>query len=178
MGRAEFIRSCTALILFSIFAVTSVCAAQEYTAMRVESWPMGKLAITVKEGENWLHSFRVMKVVKVTAEPQMAFWLEDTTGNHVATIYVTHKTAVQDWQSSPGEKKDEIRRPSSLPVWIHKHPRGGIQPEALCSGCHQRHRGRDKSTGRDPLLDAITGATPTWGFTRKWAIPANLKPGK
>ncbi len=151
--------------------------AREHTVMRVKSGPRGKLAITVKEGKNWLHSHR-MAGTKVTDEPQMAFWLEDTTGAYVATIYVTRKTALQDWQPLPGEKEGEIRRPSALPVWAHKHPWGGVQPKALCSACHGKHGSGDKSTKGHPLLDAITGATPKWGFTREWAVPAELKPGK
>jgi hypothetical protein len=119
-----------------------------------------------------------MWVVKVTNEPQMAFSLEDAEGNFVSTMYVTHRTAAQDWRASPGEKKREIRRPSSLPIWTHTHRQGGIQSKASCAVCHQKHKVGDKSTEGHPLLDAVTGATPKWGFTREWAVPADLKPGK
>ena len=75
------------------------------------------------------------------------------------------------------EKKDEVRRPSSLPIWLHKHIRAGIHPIETCSACHDRIKSADKSTNGYPILDAFTGATPKTGFTREWRIPSELKPG-
>ncbi len=138
----------------------------------------GKLLVTVKPGAHWQHSFRVMGLIKVTNQPQMAFWLEELDGKHVATIYVTHRTALQDWRPSPGEKKDQIRRPSSLPVWVHQHQTGGLMAEATCASCHNLHNAKEKMIEPNSPLAAITGATPKTGFTREWQIPADLKPGK
>lgn len=137
----------------------------------------GKLVLTVKEGKHWHHAFRVMLVARVTTEPQMAFWLEDTAGNFVATVYVTHRAATDDWSASPGEDKSSIRRPSALPVWRRKHREGGVQPATTCAACHGKRRAEDRSTEGIAELDAITGATPPTGFTREWALPAGIKPG-
>jgi len=137
----------------------------------------GRLVLSVKEGKHWKHSFRVMLVAKVVTEPQMAFWLEDTAGDFVATVFVTHRAATDDWRASPGEKAGRIRRPSALPVWRHGHKAGGVQPASTCTACHARRRMEDKSTAGVAELDAITGATPPSGFTREWVLPAGLKPG-
>ncbi|MCD6334688.1 MAG: hypothetical protein J7M27_05080 [Candidatus Latescibacteria bacterium] len=175
--KMQRMRKTIIFIAFALFLLACTGLAQEHTTMSAECGPKGKLSITVKEGTHWLHSFRVMWVVKVTNAPQMAFWLEDAEGNFVATMYVTHRTATQDWRASPGEKKGEIRRPSSLPIWMHTHRQGGIQSKASCAACHQKVKTEDKSTEGHPLLDAITGATPKWGFTREWAILEDFKPG-
>jgi hypothetical protein len=137
----------------------------------------GRLVLNVKDGRQWRHSYRVMLVAKVVTEPQMAFWLEDTAGNFVATIFVTHRAATDDWRTSLGEDKSKLQRPSALPVWRHKHRGGGIQPPATCTDCHARRRAEDKSTHDSEALDAITGATPPAGFSWEWALPPGLKPG-
>jgi mono/diheme cytochrome c family protein len=133
--------------------------------------------LTVKDGKQWQHAYRVMLVAKVTTEPQMAFWLEDTDGRFVATVYVTHRAATDDWTAAVGEDRSKLRRPWALPVWRHKHREGGVQPTATCVACHGRRRAEDKSAAGPPELDAITGATPTAAFTREWTIPAGVKPG-
>ena len=138
----------------------------------------GKIVISVKEGAHWRHSFRVMWLLKVTNQPQMAFWLEDVDGNYLSTLYITNRTALQDWRSSPGEKKNKIRRPSSLPVWTHQHQAGGLMVEATCSSCHNLHNAKEKNIDPNSELAAITGATPKTGFTREWQIPADVRPGK
>jgi hypothetical protein len=137
----------------------------------------GRLVLSVKDGKHWRHSFRVMLVRKVTTEPQMAFWLEDQAGNFVATIFVTHRAATDDWRASFGEDRAGLRRPSALPVWRHRHKGGGVQPPASCTDCHAKRRAEDKSTEGVASLDAITGATPASGFTREWSLPAGIRPG-
>ncbi|MBD3289754.1 hypothetical protein GF337_13185 [candidate division KSB1 bacterium] len=133
--------------------------------------------MTVAEGEHWEHSFRVFWIIKVTNQPQMAFWLEDSSGNYVSTIYVTHRTATQDWRSAPGEDEDEIERKSALPVWVHQHQNGGIMAESTCSNCHDLHQADEKKVAPDSRLAAITGATPEKSFTKGWSIPNTLKAG-
>jgi hypothetical protein len=165
-----------AVILFSIFCLIGLF----FLAQRAipQSDQNRKLVVSVKAGAHWQHSFRIMWLIKVTNQPQMAFWLEDIEENYLSTIYVTHRTALQDWRSSPGEKKDQIRRPSSLPVWLHQHQSGGLMDKATCASCHDLHDAKDKVIDPNSELATITGATPKTGFTREWQISTDLKPGK
>lgn len=160
-----------------LLVYTVICMAPMQTVGVLFAQEKDKLSITVTEGDHWMHSFRIMMVVKVNNPPQMAFWLEDSTGNFQTTIYVTHRTAMQDWRPSPGEKKGEIRRPSSLPVWIHQHQTGGIMSKVSCSSCHDYFDKKEKKPVAESPLDAITEATPKKGFTKESAVPPNLAPG-
>lgn len=137
----------------------------------------GRIVVTVKEGEGWLHTFSFGGRGTVSARPQMAFWLEDTQGNFVATVYVTHKAATEDWGIPRGLEPVQPTRPSALPVWSHKHREIGVVPMSTCAACHARRKAKDKSTAGDPALDAITSATPEAGFTREWVVPAAVMPG-
>jgi len=160
------------LLLFLI-----VLMFQKNGALSGENAQNGKVIITVKEGNDWLSYLRFMLFIKISKPPQIAFWLEETDGTFVETLYVTHRTATQDWKAMPFEEKEDIKRPSSLPIWLYKHVRGGIHTIETCSACHDRIRSADKSTGNNPLLDTLTGATPEKGFTMEWIIPSELKPG-
>jgi hypothetical protein len=137
----------------------------------------GRLVLTVKEGAAWLHTFSFGGHGSVTARPQMAFWLEDAQGKFVATIYVTHKGATEDWGAPRGTEAERPTRPSALPVWSHKHREIGVVPMSSCAACHAKRKAADKSTAGIPTLDAITSATPEAGFTREWAVPTAVKPG-
>jgi len=137
----------------------------------------GTVLITFHEGRNWLSYLTFFRVFKRAKPPQIALWLEEPDGTFVVTLYVTRRTAAQDWRPMPSENKGEIRRPSALPIWTYTHVRGGIQPIESCSACHDRHRSAVKSTEGDPFLDSITGATPETGFEREWKIPPELKTG-
>jgi hypothetical protein len=165
----------TALAALVLTAFVGALAADGPDAARPDA--QGRLVLNVKDGKNWRHSFRVMLVAKVVTEPQMAFWLEDTAGNFVATIYVTHRAATDDWRASFGGDKSKVRVPSALPVWRSKHKSGGVVPASTCTDCHARRAAEDKSTGGVESLDAITGATPPSGFTHEWVVPAGVKPG-
>ncbi|MDZ7340722.1 MAG: hypothetical protein ONB27_05150 [candidate division KSB1 bacterium] len=171
-------KSQKANIFFSIlFLIGSLISIQKETA-QAQAMQNQKISVTVKPGAHWRHSFRIMGLIKVTNQPQMAFWLEDSEGNYLTTLYVTYRTAVQAWRSSPGEKKGEIRRPSSLPVWVHQHQAGGWMEKPTCASCHDLHTAKEKIIDPNSDLATITGATPKTGFTRAWPIPADLKPGK
>jgi hypothetical protein len=87
--------------------------------------------------------------------PLMAFWIEDTTGNYVQSLYVAESIAkgyfghgdasTGRWQPGP------LRRPAALPYWGHK-------------------RGVEASDGfyipsqDQPMPDAVSGATPKGDF--------------
>jgi hypothetical protein len=135
------------------------------------------ISITVTEGRSWQSYLTIFWFVKTAKQPQMAFWVEDARGKFVATIYVTRRTALQDWRALPFQKRDHLKRPSSLPVWTHRHLGGGILPIESCTHCHDRIKSAGKSYENDPVLDALTGATPRHGFTRVWQAPPGITPG-
>lgn len=98
--------------------------------------------------------------------PQVAIWLEDSTGNYLETLLVTTSTAKGLFYSGRSasnfkesdevktERNDPTRRVDALPYWSHK-------------------RGQQYSDGffspppDDPLPDGITSATPTSNFLFK-----------
>ncbi len=85
----------------------------------------------------------------------MAYWIEDTAGNYLNTVYVTHKVA----KIGMG-----ITRPSILPVWAARR---------------NDEWGTGYPTSSDPLPDTVTSATPPAGtFTWKWNVPSALPPGE
>ena len=176
-GKPFMLKSLFVIILF-LFLNIFFQKKQNNIAMSFEQEAKGRLIITVKEGKNWLSYFPFVLFLKKSKPPQMAFWLEDTKGRFAATLYVTKKTAIQDWQDTSFFKNSEgTVKPVSLPIWLHKHVRAGIHPIETWSLCHDRIKSADKSIEDKPLIDTFTGATPENGFTREWMIPSELKPG-
>jgi hypothetical protein len=99
---------------------------------------------------------------KLLLMPQIAVWVEDTLGNHLQTLYVTHKFAKQQWGPAL-HNKDSCFRTSSLPCWLNKYVRAG----------------NTAPTTNHPLPDAVTAATPQGCFdlntTLVTAFPAIVK---
>ncbi len=89
--------------------------------------------------------------------PQMAFWLEDTSGKFIATIYVTRKSGTQSWHGL-----GSVRRQSALPVWSHSR---GIKAKD----------GLYMPTREHPVPDAETGATPRSAFSKSIKLPDSVK---
>lgn len=96
--------------------------------------------------------------------PQLAMWLEDTTGHYLQTLYVSKGLAEQQfewkaWYNNEGqveaERSAEARtsryRPEALPVWAHKF---GSKNE----------KGVYVPTAKNPVPDAYSGATPRENF--------------
>lgn len=108
-----------------------------------------KLSIEVAPGQNYSHKYMVLNLT-----PQMAFWIEDTSGNFLSTMYVTKFSA-----STFG--KTDVKRPAALPVWRHK-------------GMWQKTQKSETSKE----IDAVSGATPKTSFEKIWNIPDTLKPGQ
>ncbi len=104
--------------------------------------------------------------------PQMALWIEDSTGNFVQSLMVTHSTAkgefiggrtkenYRSFDSGKGEEifSDQLRRVDALPYW--SHARGIRAPDGLYTPLPS-----------DPLPDAITGATPSGSFLIESSYP-------
>lgn len=130
----------------------------------------GKLVITVKPGTEWMHTFKIAHLFAVKTTPQMAFWIENASGAVATTLYVTRRTALQDWKGV-----GEIKRPTALPLWVHKHSTTSLGGKASCDACHGIHKSKNKTT--TPPIDAITGATPMAGFTHEYVLPQGILPG-
>lgn len=114
-----------------------------------------KMAIDIQAGPNYSHQHR-MGMIKIQITPQMAIWLEDETGKFIDTIYVTEKSAKSSWGN--------VRRPEALPIWSHKR---GVK---YADGLYMPDR-------KNPLPDAVTGATAKSSFVKTWAVPNHIKDG-
>lgn len=82
--------------------------------------------------------------------PQFALWLENQTSGEIKTIFVTHRTAKDDWEG-------KASCPVALPFWVSKYKQE-----------YTRERG---PSFVDPVPDAYTGATPKNGFNQKFGLP-------
>ncbi|MFA9391415.1 MAG: hypothetical protein ACERKD_16520 [Prolixibacteraceae bacterium] len=97
---------------------------------------------------------------KYLNHPTFAFWIEDSDGKYIETLFVTRFLATGmyghgslgegKWDNKPGEAK----RPATLPYWLHKR---GIMADGKTY----------LPTADNPVPDAITGATPQNDFILK-----------
>jgi hypothetical protein len=84
--------------------------------------------------------------------PQFALWLEKIPHRTVRTVWVTSKTAAGDWGKN-------ITRSASLPYWVSRW-----NIETKTNSC---------PTPQNPVIDALTGATPKVDCTAEAEVPAN-----
>jgi hypothetical protein len=103
--------------------------------------------------------------------PQVAIWLEDTSGNYMETLVVTTSTArglfysgrsaenFRDFDNAKSEEAKETTRVDALPVWSHKK-------------CMKYPDGFYSPPPDHPLPDGITMATPSGNFYFKGQGPA------
>ncbi len=98
--------------------------------------------------------------------PLMAIWVEDLEGNYIQTLYVAESIAkgvyLQGDASSGRWLPGPIRRPAALPYWGHQR---GVQAED----------GLYMPSQKNPMPDAITGATPKGNFTLESQAPNQEK---
>lgn len=87
--------------------------------------------------------------------PLMAFWIEDTSGIYIQSLFVAQSIAegyFRHGDASSGRwQPGPLRRPAALPYWGHK--RGVKAPDGFYL-----------PTREDPMPDAVTGATPKAAF--------------
>lgn len=95
--------------------------------------------------------------------PQVAVWIEDSSGNYIETLLVTTSTAkglfysgrsASNFKQTDGAKVEEntpTRRVDALPYWSHKRN-------------HQYRDGLFSPPPDQPLPDAISSATPRGNF--------------
>lgn len=117
----------------------------------------GDVQVTVEQGENWLHDFPLFMGIKRKNAPQIAIWLEDASGKYLSTVYVSHRVATESWIGSGGNRRKE-----ALPCWGYAR---GVQ---YSDGLYL-------PTKKEPLADAISGATPRGSFDVKMT-PASAIP--
>jgi len=168
------------LMLTAAAGIAALCGTQALVASApahdATPRPVGELVLTVYAGPGWLEPLAAAHSETLAVGPQMALWLENAEGGFIATIFITHASATEDWgERPPGETG--IRRPEALPVWFHKHRGVGLEKMSLCGACHRKRKSPDKETRGDPELEAITRATPTARFTWTWPCPDRLSPG-
>lgn len=108
------------------------------------------IVVDVKAGDHYSGPGAVVFGVTTTAVPQMAIWIEDTNGTYIETLYVTKKASNSSYiQSIFGSQ--EVRRPEALPHW--SHARGVQSADGLMM-----------PSQKNPVVDAMTGATPLTSF--------------
>ena len=92
---------------------------------------------------------------KAHNHPTFAFWIEDTSGNYIQTLYVTQAIGQGIFnygdKSGGAWKPGEVHRPSALPYWAHKR---GVKNET----------GSFEPTPKNKVPDAYSGATPAGSF--------------
>jgi len=115
------------------------------------------IKVMIGKGDEWLHNFPLFLGISKKTPPQIAIWVEDTQGNYITSIYVTHKIATESWKANKGNRRKE-----ALPVWCYarnvKYPDGLYLPT------------KDK-----PLTDGISGATPHGSFDVKISPLSNFR---
>jgi hypothetical protein len=87
--------------------------------------------------------------------PSFVLWAEDMEGNYIQTLFITEslgKGVFGHGDASTGKwMPGEIRRPAAIPYWAHKR---GVKAED----------GLYMPSGKNPIPDAYTGATPSGSF--------------
>ena len=106
----------------------------------------GDFRISVEAGKGWLHDYPLFLGINKKNPPQIAIWMEDDEGRYLATLYASKKIATQGWIGADGNRRKE-----ALPYWCHQ--RGVVYADGLYL-----------PTQSQPLVDAMTGATPRETF--------------
>ncbi|MBP7358620.1 MAG: hypothetical protein KA955_04700 [Prevotella sp.] len=117
----------------------------------------GDVKVSIEQGDEWLHDFPLFLGLKKKNPPQIAIWIEDTSGHYVSTVYATYKIATQSWQMNNGNRRKE-----ALPYWCYS--RGVKYSDGLYL-----------PTKDHPLVDGMTGATPHGSFNVKLKPTDKLK---
>lgn len=67
----------------------------------------GDVKVCIEQGEEWLHDFPLFLGIKKKNPPQITIWLEDAQRHYLSTVYATHKIAIQSWQVSGRNRRQE-----------------------------------------------------------------------
>ena len=82
-------------LTFIYLWLISLCSCQK----ELIEYEKGDVKICIEQGEQWLHDFPLFLGINKKNPPQIAIWLEDTQGNYLSTVYVTHKILFQSRHS-------------------------------------------------------------------------------
>lgn len=132
-------------LLTMLLTLAELCSCEK----DLIEYETGDIRVCIEVGKEWLHDFPVFLGINKKNPPQIAVWLEDTEGNYLSTIYVSHKIATQSWQMAGGNRRKE-----ALPHWCYSR---GVQ---YADGLYL-------PTKNEPLVDGISGAMPRGGFSVK-----------
>jgi hypothetical protein len=105
------------------------------------------LTIAIDRGSAWVNPVKI-GFMKVKITPQIALWVQDTSGAFLETIFVTRCFGKQQWRMMKFPP-DSCGRDMCMPYWLNK----------------MRASGAKAPTRNAPLPDAVTGATPPGSFT-------------
>lgn len=117
----------------------------------------GNIQVSVEQGDGWLHDFSIFRFIKRKNAPQIAIWTEDLEGNFLSTIYVSKRLATQSWIAAGGNRRKE-----ALPCWSF------AQGKQYADGFYL-------PTKKEPLPDAVTGATPKGSFRANLQMNEGMK---
>ncbi len=131
---------------FVMFITVAVGLMQTSCNRKLLDYESDDVRVEIAEDEEWLHDFPLFLGIKKKNPPQIAIWIEDSSGRYVSTIYVSQKIATEGWLSANGNRRKE-----ALPRWCHS--RGIRYDDGLFC-----------PTKQQPVTDALTGATPRKGF--------------
>lgn len=111
---------------------------------------------TSKDGENYQFELEVKKGSSLK-QPLAAFWLADSSGSYIQTLYISRSLSNSEFRQVFNGKnwlRGVVRRPEALPIWAH-------QRNIKASD------GLYIPLGSTPDLDGLSGATPTSNFKLK-----------
>lgn len=143
-----------AILSMTLAIATLGCSGQNTVHSEFGS---GNIKVSIEQGSGWLHDFPIFWFIKKKNAPQIAIWTEDLDGNFLSTIYVSEKLAKQSWTAAGGNRRKE-----SLPCWSY------AQGKQYTDGLYL-------PTKKEPLPDAVTGATPKGSFTANIQMNEDVK---
>jgi hypothetical protein len=114
------------------------------------------LVLKFERGPEWLLN-KKMGPTTIRITPQIAVWIEDTSGKYQSTLYVTQSFGAQKWKFLK-PNPDTCFRPMCMPYWMNKYVSAG----------------NPAPTRNHPVPDAVTAATPAGSFTLTTMVPEGL----
>ena len=87
-------------LTFIYLWLISLCSCQK----ELIEYEKGDVKICIEQGEQWLHDFPLFLGINKKNPPQIAIWLEDTQGNYLSTVYVTHNSILASIGRKPTKR--------------------------------------------------------------------------
>jgi hypothetical protein len=116
------------LAVFLSFLCFISCLGCNSGGQNIQSIVFNGTILTIEPGESWQGKMKVFLFISIKKTPQLAVWIENNQGNYISTVFVTDKSARNNWQSAPKEG-----RPETLPVWNHKSLNNSEQVDIVSS---------------------------------------------